>query len=375
MILAARRLYEDDDKLSQYDRVLDEITDTLRDCRLMQDQNFVRRHQQFVDYVAIVSLDRAPTNELGFNVTDRQYFAETSQYVEIPEYLLDRNFLHAVSRYETLDRAKAYLRKINLTRGPADQLIFFSFTSRHLGTPDNDKSFRRLLIIVPGNAAKRVPDKWVQFGVTDPGARRRVRNLSVVATLPAADGTSNVYFKDFYRTFRPDGSIAVKGRWELGYGDDNCVQCHKSGVLPIFPVNGSVSAAEQEALLKVNERFRTYGSARFDKYLDTSKFGPGLSSAGWEDRQQRFGMHFGKTPVAGAMTCASCHQRDRLGALSWPMDRVLISSFIKGGQMPFGYQLKPPARNELYTKLIEEYFAVDDAHPGILKAWLMGRTP
>ena len=51
---------------------------------------------------------------------------------------------------------------------------------------------------------------------------------------------------------------------------DNCVRCHKSGILPIFPVEGSVSAGEQQALLAVNERFLTYGSPRFDKYLVTT---------------------------------------------------------------------------------------------------------
>jgi hypothetical protein len=27
----------------------------------------------------------------------------------------------------------------------------------------------------------------------------------------------------------------------------------------------------------------------------------------------------------------------------------------------------------LYEKLIQEYFAADNAHPGILKSWLLGR--
>ena len=374
LVLSARRAYENEDALLRYERVLDGITGTIRDCGLRQDEDFARRYRQFVEYVAVVSLDRLKDHELGFSVPDKQYFAETSQYVQIPEFLLDQNFLRAASRYETLDRAKAMLRRINLSRSPDEQLIFFSYTSRHLGTPDNDDSYRRLLIVVPGNAAERVPEKWVQFGITDPGLRRRVRNLSIVATLPRPDGTSDVYFKDFYRTFRSDGSITVKGRWELGYGDDNCLECHKSGVLPIFPVSNSVSPAEREAVVEVNQRFRTYGSARFDKYIDTTKLGPGLSSASWDDRSHRFGSGFGNSAVSKAMTCASCHQRERLGALNWPMDRVLISSYIKGGKMPFGYQLSATARSELYERLIQEYFAIDDTQPGILKSWLLGRA-
>jgi hypothetical protein len=373
LVRAARAAYEQDEALPAYEKVLDTIANTIRQCKLAEDEGFVSRHREFVEYIEAASLDRQPDHELGFSVPDRQYFAETRQYVQIPEFLLSQSFLRSVSRDETLERAKSFLRLLNSSRAPSDQLIFFSYKSRHLGTPDNDDSFRRLLIVVPGNAQQGVPEKWVQFGITDPGARVRVRNVSVVSATIGSDGTYNAYFKDFYRTYRRDGSISLKGRWELGYGDDNCVQCHKSGILPIFPVKGSVRPGEEPAVLAANERFRTYGSPRFDKYLDETKFGPGLSSASWGDRQQRFGEGFDKTVVAHAMSCAACHSSERLGALNWPMDRTVISSFIEGGQMPLGSKLKLSERGELYKKLIEEYFALDDAKPGTLKSWLLGR--
>jgi len=123
----------------------------------------------------------------------------------------------------------------------------------------------------------------------------------------------------------------------------------------------------------VNERFLAYGSPRYEKYLDTSKFGPGLGSANWREREQRFGAGFEKTVVGRAMTCAACHRTERLGALNWPMDETIISSYIKGGEMPLGDTLHTSDRDKLYTKLIEEYFATDDANPGILKSWLLGR--
>ncbi len=372
LVLAARAAYKKDEALPAYNRVLDGIAGTIRQCKLSQDEGFVSRHREFVDYIEAASLDRQPDHELGFTVPDKQYFAETRRYVQIPDFLLAPSFLRSVSRDETLGRAKSFLRLLNSRRDPDDQLIFFSYKSRHLGTPDNDDSYRRLLIVVPGNAPMGVPDKWVQFGITDPGERVRIRNVSVVSAMEGSDGTSNVYFKDFYRTYRRDNSISIKGRWELGYGDDSCVRCHKSGVLPIFPVKGSVSPSEQPAVEAVNQRFLTYGSPRFDKYLDESKFGPGLASASWVNRYQRFGEGFGKTVVAHAMSCAACHQREGLGALNWPMDSVVISSYIKGGQMPLGDKLKVSERDELYEKLIKEYFAIDEANPGILKSWLMG---
>ena len=373
LVVAARAAYQDDDKLPAYERVLNSIARTLRQRRLSQDEGFASRYREFVEYIQAVSLDQLPGHELGFSVPDTQYFAETRPYVQVPEFLMSQSFLRSVSRYETLERAKAFLRELNSAREPSEQLLFFSYRSRHLGTPDNDDSKVRLLIVVPGNATTGVPEKWVQFGVTDPKARTRIRNLSVVSAMVGSDGTFNAYFKDYFRTYRPGGAISIRGRWELGEGDDNCAHCHKSGILPIFPDEGSVSASEQQAVEAVNRRFLTYGSPRFDKYLDESKFGPGLGSASREERNHRFGEGFDKTVAGHAMACATCHQHEQLGALSWPMDDVVISSYIKGGQMPFGKKLEASERDELYERLIEEYFATDDTKPGILKSWLLGR--
>jgi hypothetical protein len=375
LVGAARAAYERDEALQAYKRVLGNINGTLRQCKLAQDESFVRRYHEFVEYIEALSLDQQPDHELGFVVPDSEYFDETRQFVQIPDFLMNQSFLRSVSRAETLERAKSFLRLLNAKRAPFDQLIFFSYDSRHLGTPDNDDSFKRLLIVVPSNAESGAPEKWVQFGVTDPGERIRIRNVSVVSAIPGSDGTFNTYFKDFFRTYRRDGSITVKGRWELGYGDDNCVQCHKSGILPIFPEEGSVSPNEQQAVEAVNQRFLTYGSPRFAKYLDETRFGPGLGSNRWGDHQQSFVEGGAGSVSARAMTCAACHQPERLGSLNWPMDRVLISSYIEGGQMPLGYHLKDTERDQLYKKLIQEYFSTDVLRPGILKLWLLGKLP
>jgi hypothetical protein len=373
LVLAARAAYENDESLPSYQKALKSIARSIRQRRLSQDESFAGRYREFLEYIQAASLDQQPGHELGFVVPDRQYFAETRQYVQVPEFLMDQGFLRSVSRYETLDRAKAFLRRINSAREPSDQLIFFSYKSQHLGTPDNDDSFVRLLIVVPAKPGTGAPEKWVQFGVTDPRARPRIRNVSVVSAITSSDGTFNTYFKDFFRIYRRNGSIGLKGRWELGYGDDNCVRCHNSGILPIFPEEGSVDPGEQPAVLAVNERFLNYGSPRFDKYLDQRKFGPGLGSANWEERNRRFGEGFRETVVGRAMGCANCHQHQRLGALSWPIDPVVINSYVAGGLMPFGSKLEASARLELHKKLIEEYFATDDANPGILKSWLLGK--
>lgn len=371
LVRAAFAAYEDEDALPSYQRVLGRIADTLERCGLSRDEKFVERRREFVEYVEAAALDTLPDHELGFVVPDKQYFEETRDLVRIPDFLTTRPFLRAVSNYRTLARAKGYLRGLNDGRAPEEKLVFFSYKSRHLGTPDSPDSYGRLLIVVPGDPARGVPEKWVQFGLPDARARAAsVRNVSVVSVMPTEGGASNVYFKDFYRTFRRDGSVGIRGRWELGHGDDNCVQCHKSGVLPIFPEAGSVSADELQAVEEVNARFLTYGPARFDKYLDVTKFGPGLGVPGAQGRAAVEGE--GAT-VTRAMNCAACHRRDRMGSLSWPMDKTIVSSFVKGGRMPLGSALTPHERADLYRSLVREYFSTDDTRPGTLKSFLLGR--
>jgi len=370
LVRTARAAYVSDDARERYERVVNGIARTIKQCQLAADKgqsterDFAVRYPEFLEYVRVLAMSNQADRELGFEVSDGVYFGETSRHTTIPDFLLTPDFLRSVSRWESLSKAKALLREINAGRTAADQLLFFSYTSRHLGTPDNPRSFRRLLVVVPGNEAQQVPEKWVQFGIPNPRAPASVRNVSVVAVLPGKDQTANVYFKDYYRTYRRNGSIQIMGRWELGEGDDNCVECHKSGVLPIFPVKGSVSADEQPLVAAVNERFLGYGPARFEKYMDVSKFGPGLGSA-----------RPGKSAAEKFNTesCTTCHHAKGLGPLNWPMDSTLISSFVKSGRMPESSQLRPLERAQLYRQLVQDYFAIDDDRPGILKAWLLGR--
>ncbi|HEV7700621.1 MAG TPA: hypothetical protein VGO43_10375 [Pyrinomonadaceae bacterium] len=372
LVRSAHAAYQDDET-DGYDNVVGALVRAVRRCSLSDDLGFADRYPEFLDYINESSYAVLPDHELGFNVPDKQYFAETIQYLGIPEYLLEPRFLRDISRFETLARAKKYLESINASL-PADRkLTFFSYTSRHLGTPDNNDSYRRLLIVVPGDPASAEPDKWVQFGVTDPGVRVRTRNVSVVAAVVRDDGSYDAYFKDYYRTYRRNGSINIRGRLELGEGDENCASCHKTGVLPIFPEAGSVPEDEAERVAAVNERFRSYGAPRFGGYIEPAKFGPGLGFGGEEYRTARFGGRFAETAVAGAMSCDRCHVPEKLGYLNWPMDRIIIDSFVKGGEMPRGGEIASAHRTQLYDKLVREYFDTSDHTPGVMKSWLLGR--
>src|SRR3954470_16893115 len=141
LVVAAHAAYEDDEALPAYERVLGGITGTIRRCELSRDEGFVSRYRELVEYVEAAALDQRPDHELGFVVPDRQYFAETRGLVQIPDFLTTQSFLRAARRYETLARAKSYLRQLNETRDPSEQLVFFSYKSRHLGTPDSDDTY------------------------------------------------------------------------------------------------------------------------------------------------------------------------------------------------------------------------------------------
>lgn len=153
---------------------------------------------------------------------------------------------------------------------PEDRkMIFFQYRSQHLTTPDSSAVFGRVLVVVPGD-----PERWVQYGVPEAG-RPKTQNLSVLAIKKSEDGKNDIYFKDHYRMYE-QGEIYLKDRFAVTGQSDNCINCHKSGVLPIFPAPGSFSAEDASKIAAVNARFRTYGPPRFGGYVDPASSGPGL---------------------------------------------------------------------------------------------------
>ena len=132
-----------------------------------------------------------------------------------------------------------------------------------------------------------------------------------------------------------------------------------------------MSRDELEKVRLVNERFLRYDRPRFDRYLDASKLGPGLGAT---SKSELVASAVNDKGGIDGVRCGACHQPNGLGALNWPMDRTLISSYVRGGEMPFGFELTPLERNRLYKKIIQDYFAIDEKNPGILKSWLLGRS-
>src|SRR6266850_4332803 len=70
LVRAARNAYVSDEALPKFQRVLDGIADTIRQCKLSEDNNFTSRYRTLVEYLEAASLDRQPDHELGFVVPD-----------------------------------------------------------------------------------------------------------------------------------------------------------------------------------------------------------------------------------------------------------------------------------------------------------------
>ena len=147
------------------------------------------------------------------------------------------------------------------------------------------------------------------------GIQRKVPAGAVVLQEGTKTGRLFVLIEGRLEVIRGDAVVAVlaepgavTGEMSLLLDRPHTATVRAASDSMIYEFNDAASfLSEQPAVLAVNQRFMTYGSPRFDKYLDERKFGPGLSSASLEARKRRFGEGFGETVVGRAMTCTTCH--------------------------------------------------------------------
>jgi hypothetical protein len=313
---------------------------------------------------------------LGFNVPDATYFRDTESLTAVPEPLRAPELLALLSEPAHVNEGIAMIEKLNEALPLEQKMIVFKYRSQHLTTPDESRVFGRVLVVVPGN-----PERWVQYGVPEAG-KPKTRNLSVVAVRKNPEGTTDIYFKDHYRMYDRD-KIYLKARFDVTGSSDNCVNCHKSGVLPVFPEPGSYKIEDEWKLAAINKRFRTYGAPGFGGYVDPISQGPGLgandgaaasgrsdsflqactSEVSFPDRALAF------SHIKDAMNCAKCHDGLQLGSLNYPLNRVLLHSFVEGGKMPPQNSLTTDERRGLVHCLEAEYFG---SGPASFTGWLRG---
>ncbi len=323
---------------------------------------------------------------MGFNVQDAQYFQETSAFTAVPADLQTPDILSAFSDPKRTDDAIKMLESLNKSYASNAQMIFFRYTSQHLTTPDASRVFGRILILVPGvdDTQGSKIDRWVQFGVPEEG-NGHTQNVSVVAVVTHRDKTTDIYFKDHFRMFDKN-AIYLKSRFDVNGTGDSCVACHKSGVLPIFPMPGSLASIDQPKLDAVNRLFRQYGPPSFGGYLNPADEGPGLGATDDAATAMRTPDFFAQCTtglalenstdshlkISNAMTCANCHNSKRLGDLNYPLNTTEIDSYVRAGLMPPKSQLNANEREGLLRCLKAEYLGTDSTRPALLLNWLRG---
>src|SRR5690242_3619434 len=112
LVRSAYAAYRSESAQTRHQRVVDGLADTIQRCRLAADAELSPRYSEFFEYVKLLSIGGKDDHELGFEIPDKDYFAETSQYTTIPDFLLTPAFLRLVSRFENLPQAKSFLREL-----------------------------------------------------------------------------------------------------------------------------------------------------------------------------------------------------------------------------------------------------------------------
>src|ERR1041385_6510406 len=93
LVRSAYAAYRNESAQTRYQRVVDALAESIQRCRLTNDSQLVAKYPEFFQYVRLLSIAGRNDHELGFEVSDTDYFAETSQYTTIPDFLLPPPFL------------------------------------------------------------------------------------------------------------------------------------------------------------------------------------------------------------------------------------------------------------------------------------------
>ena len=88
LVRSAYAAFRSESAQTRHQRVVDGLADTIQRCRLAADAGLSPRYAEFFAYVKLLSVGGKNDHELGFEIPDKDYFAETSQYTTIPDFLL-----------------------------------------------------------------------------------------------------------------------------------------------------------------------------------------------------------------------------------------------------------------------------------------------
>lgn len=346
----------------------------------------------FAAFVKAQALMADKEHALGFEVTDQQYAKEATAVAELPPLLQSQAFLDLMRTPKGYRDAVAMIEDHNRELPEDRRWIVLPYKAQFIKSVDKT-TYGRLLVIVPGPDV----DKWIQFAIATPEMTDppEIRSVSVVAVRKPAGGRTETYFIDFMRQ-RSGGDIDLVPTVALpAKPNDNCYNCHKSGVAPIHPAesygfDASGSLVPRESLLpdKINKRIRDYGRTEV-KRLNQAAYGPCLgpdrARSLDELRAATKGMDLSDASlgrVRDAMACGKCHQdfapinypqsvRTQGDLTAFQNHVGLGQTYVEKGWMPPGNTLSPEERKALWKCLMQDYFD-PVRRDGVLVRWLRG---
>ena len=322
---------------------------------------------------------------LGVEMSDSEYFylAPSFGADTLPKELLSQEFLSALDHPKDKDFSNVISLIDRYNQQRASKMIAFPYTSRHLESVDDAKTFWRFFIWIPGSKT----DMVAQFGVGTSVESEQSSIISIIAVKSSEKGKKKVFYNDLWRQ-RENGEISVVTRYEINGRSELCYTCHKSPFIPIVPEPDSFNFERFGlSLSQANMLMSQYSGGKYVG-ITPDHFGPGmgirrnLTKAEIIECSQELDFSPDEfQQIREGVKCQSCHDGHQRGILNFPSGLShqvtktdsLVELFVHN------YQLMPPTMDELNSKvrkgifqcLVYDYYGdFQSVDKGRLTRWL-----
>lgn len=406
----AEKILSRDEVISRSAEAYDVLTPMLRDPAFMQDAGHRKELGNFVRFVTAQQRMAVPQgaavspNALDMDITDRQYLGFIAPNVQFPDLLRSQEFLHLMKKPDGYREAVRMIEAQNATLPGEKKWVVQPFRAQFIKSVDKT-TYGRMLVLVPNvrSASGKILDRWILFAIATPDMEAPEElSVSMIATVrdPAKPGTHKAYAADFLRIQNPQTErIDILPNYLFNLNPSkNCYDCHKTGVLPIFPKtvyrfgpDGRLVAdpAGAKGLTSMSERLvQMYGKTDW-VHMDSGDFGPALGDS--RDRSDAFvleatsGLDLPSASIPKireAMNCVRCHgdlvkidyplavRTDR-DIKSFETKKGMVQTYVESGLMPPNNTLSSAERQGLWRCLMKEYFD-SSTQAGSFVEWLRG---
>lgn len=343
--------------------------------------------QRFVDSMHWMDLkesDGKAPHGLAMDIPDSDYWKFVQPVVEFPYLLRSQAFLKSMSSPSGYQTAVKMIDAQNRSLPQDQKWIVQPFRAQFIKSADQ-QTYGRMLVYVPNEKLSngKIRDRWIMFALATPDLKpgTEVRSVSFIATVrdPSNPGEHEGYFADFMRDKnRATGDIEINSNFLMKDSPSkNCVDCHKTAVLPIHPMSlyrfdrsGKlvVDPDSKGPFPELNQTVFRLGKSQFT-HLEPQAYGPSLGSqmASTPFVIQATSLTLTSAQkVAESSNCASCHNsfapinswlalRSDQETKSYEKKIGLVQWAIESGYMPPNNTLTKDERHALWKTVTKQY--------------------